>query len=198
MSITRPQPSLTRLTQFLNSKQCHDHSMNIDQLDGYLRAIASAPMTLEYGFYSELIFTGEKTRFINKVQKNQLTQDVVALLDFHRQQVEVERCDVLFELCYNADQAQRIAAEQWCRGFMQGYIIVEKEWEQLLSSYPAATAEGFNQVLDDALECVSVVADAEFALQQGTDTQAIRDQFTALPMRLQQLASLGQQLGQRV
>jgi hypothetical protein len=140
----------------------------------------------------------KKTRFINKVQKNQLTQDVVALLDFHRQQVEVERCDVLFELCYNAEQGQRIAAEQWCRGFMQGYIIVEKEWEELLSRYPSATAEGFNQVLDDALECVSVVADAGFALQQGTDTKTIHGQFTALPMRLQQLAALGQQLNQRV
>ncbi|CAH0990532.1 hypothetical protein SIN8267_00624 [Sinobacterium norvegicum] len=194
MSLIRPSEPLERLAKFLSSKQCHEHSMNIEQLDGYLRAVASAPVRLGRSFYSELIFAGKTPRCRDEAQKQQLAEDLEALLDFHRLQVAASECDVLFHSRYTTDKAKRIDAEQWCRGFMQGYIVVEKEWEELLDGCTDEGADAFEAVLDNALECISVVADAGFAEQQGVTEQQIANQFINLPAQLQYLATLGQAL----
>ncbi len=182
------------LKDVLGAKTALPQAMNIDQLDGYLRAVASAPVVLPKSYWLELVFGEINTVFDSDTERELFHSALDALLVYHRNQVFVGDCTLLLESEFCADQTARQGIEQWARGFMQGYIIVEKEWNELLELCPQSTQSRFSdgeEQIDNNLLILSTVADAQFALNDGVSEQQVASRFACLPQALISMAQLG-------
>ena len=182
------------LKDVLGAKTALPQAMNIDQLDGYLRAIASAPVVLPKRYWLELVFGELNTIFDSDTERELFHSALDALLLYHRDQVFAGNCTLMFESEFCADQAARQAIEQWARGFMQGYIIVEKEWNELLELSPQSTQSRFSdgeEQIDNNLLILSTVADAQFALNDGASEQEVISRFACLSQALISMAQHG-------
>ncbi|ROS04825.1 uncharacterized protein EDC56_0338 [Sinobacterium caligoides] len=194
MVAARDEQQWQPLIDYLHSELSPEHSMDSHQLDGYLRAIASAPVELPLSYYSELVFGESKVRFNNEGQRQDLMESLVAFSHFHQEQVRSGECELPFTIEYSAQKHDRIEVEQWARGYMQGYILAEKEWNELLALCPTSTSEQYQdseEQIDDNLLALSTVADADFAFTEGRSEHEVAECFRSLPDTVRSLAELG-------
>ncbi len=176
--------------ELLASSACPTYTMNIDQLDGYLHAVAAEPKAAKPQDWMPLVFGGELPRFIEGYVIESITNALIWLYNSHRAQVLNNECKLLFDYQYSPDKSARLRSEQWARGFMQGYIFWQDVWSQYLDEnqtssnldviLPATT----NDEIDDILATLSAVADADYAIQTGTAIENLSLMFNRLPEKV--------------
>jgi uncharacterized protein len=161
------------LSLFLESSRVPRHSMNFYQLDGYLCAICSAPVTLDKAIWLPLVFNERLPSYIDAEEELLIEQSLLALHAYHLQSASNKQCYLPCRSVYASLKEERVDVEQWARGFLQGYIVSESAWNQALDRAAEALSEHnlpsspFFDELDAIIYIVSSVADAEYALQQG-------------------------------
>jgi uncharacterized protein len=193
-SISSTRNNVGEIREYINelfaSPACPKYTMNIDQLDGYLRAIAAEPRPTQPKDWMPLIFGGEFPCFISGHSTDIITNALICLYNSHRAQVLNNQCVLPFRCEFSAEKSMRIQAEQWARGFMQGYIFWQDIWSRFLDEnqtssnlaviLPIAT----NDEIDDILATVSAVADADYALQTGVTIDELTLLFNQLSQKV--------------
>lgn len=178
------------IVKLLASNVCPAYTMNIDQLDGYLRAVASEPQATTPKVWMPLVFGGEFPCFIQGYEIDSITNALICLYNSHREQVLNKECFLPFPHVYSPDREERIQAEQWARGFMQGYIFWQDIWHQLLdenqtsSNLAVILPISTNDELDDILAIITAVADANYAVQTGVTFEDLILMFEQLPQKV--------------
>lgn len=185
------------LESFLESAQCPPNTMNFYQLDGYVRAVASAPGEIPLSQWEPLIFNEATPEFADILQAEQIQNAIADVYNFHRAQVKTGCCDLPCSNAYASLQKDRMNIEQWARGFLQGYIVCESNWNELLDGLQTdqngckVDAKTIFDDFDAILTIVSVVADAKYAVEVGTDPDELGAIFERLPRSLIQWGHIG-------
>lgn len=182
------------IAEVLASPQCPAYSMNLDQLDGYLRAVAVEPKPTEPTDWLPLIFGGEfggkLPSSVGDYSIDGITKALICIYNSHRVAVLSHQCVLPFSCEYSEHRNDRIRAEQWARGFMQGYIYWQDIWSQYLdenqtgSNLAVILPPSTNDELDDILATISAVADADYALLTGVTTADLIHMFNCLPQKI--------------
>lgn len=178
------------ITELLVSPACPQYTMNIDQLDGYLRAVAVEPMPTTPKDWMPLVFGGEFPCFISGYSIDSITNTLICLYNSHRVQVLTNQCVLSFLPEYTADNTMRIQSEQWARGFMQGYIFWQDIWGKFLDENQTGLNQAVilprstNDEIDDILATVSAVADPDYAMQTGATVNDLARMFKVLPEKV--------------
>ena len=176
--------------ELLVSPECPPYTMNMDQLDGYLRAIAAEPQATKVQSWMPLVFGGESPSFIAGHSKDSITNALICLYNSHRVQILNNTCSLAFPCEYSPDKALRLKGEQWARGFMQGYIFWQDIWRQYLdenqthSNLAVILPLSIYDEIDDILATVSAVADADYALHMGASIDNLKQMFQQLPQKV--------------
>lgn len=178
------------ISELLASPACPAYTMNMEQLDGYLRAIAAEPRPTNAKHWIPLVFGGEFPCFINGYSVDSITNALICLYNSHRAQVLNETCELAFICEYSPDKNARLKSEQWARGFMQGYIFWQDVWSQYLdenqtlSNLAVILPLSIYDEIDDILAVVSAVADPDYALQTGVVIDDLIVMFHQLPQKV--------------
>lgn len=178
------------IAELLASSVCPAYTMNMEQLDGYLRAIAAEPRDTRPKDWMPLIFGGEFPCFICGYSTDTITNALICLYNSHRADVLRGQCTLSFQYQFSEDRTTRIQAEQWARGFMQGYIFWQDIWSQYLdenqtgSNLAVILPISANDEIDDILATVSAVADANYAMQTGVTVDELTQMFNRLPQKV--------------
>ena len=178
------------IAELLASPACPPYTMNIDQLDGYLHAVAAEPKVTSAKDWMPLVFGGEFPYFIDGYTTEYITNALIWLYNSHRAQVLSNECELLFTCEYSPDRSERIRAEQWARGFMQGYIFWQDVWSQYLDenqtglNLAVILPLSMNDEIDDILATLSAVTDADYAMQTGVKITDLSLMFNRLPEKV--------------
>jgi len=174
----------------LTSEACPRYTMNMDQLDGYLHAIAAEPEPVTPDEWLPLVFGGEFPCFISGYSTEAITNALICLYNSHRSQVLNNQCTLPFICEFSVDKEKRISAEQWARGFMQGYLFWEPVWSRIFaenqtrSNLAVILPTSSHDELDDILAALTAVADADYALHTGATLDDLRRMFNQFPQRI--------------
>jgi|GEM_PF-713290 len=178
------------IAKLLASSVCPTYTMNLEQLDGYLHAIAAELNATNPEAWMPLVFGGEFPCFIEGYSTVGITNALICLYNSHRTQVLNGQCRLSFPYEYSDDRTKRIQAEQWARGFMQGYIFWQDIWAQFLdenqtgSNLAVILPLSTNDEIDDILATISAVADADYAMQTGVTEDELILMFNRLPQKV--------------
>lgn len=185
-----PKGAEELLSLVLGSAACPAYSMNIDQLQGYLRSIAAEPAANHPQDWIPLIFGGELPSRIDEFDAASITKALFCTYNSIRESVLKQECVLHFAPEYLEDRKLRVKCEQWARGYLQGYIHWQNIWDQYFdetqtSSKLAVILPGsINDDLDAILATVSAVADAEYALLTGVTRTELTHMFNCLPQKV--------------
>lgn len=188
------------LESFLESPARPPNSMNFYQLDGYLRAICCGPGLADADEWLPLVFNDDQAQYCDAAEAECFMDAVINLYGFHADQVLHNHCDLPMPACYSVVHEGRINQEQWARGFLQGYIYWEEQWNNLLDRVPLVQIgpqpepESSADKIDEILYVISTVADAELAVAQGTERDKLDDIFAGLPALLILCGRIGRAL----
>lgn len=197
LAVSRNLENEALLASFLESTQCPVNTMNFYQLDGYLRALACAPVNLPLAQWQPLIFNDTTPTYNDQAHAEQIQCSVINLYNFHCAQVINDRCDLPCSNAYLGSQEDRIDIEQWARGFLQGYIVCESNWNELLDGMQSdqvghkIDTKTILDDFDDILSIVSAVADAKYAVQEGTNPEELGAIFARLPKSVIRFGQIG-------
>lgn len=186
------------LMAFLALPERPPHTMNFYQLDGYIRALCSGPGQVGDSDWLALVFNDEAPAYTSAQEAEQFVEAINALYRFHTEQVMAHCCDLPFTPTYTAEHDQRVNAEQWARGFLQGDIYWEKNWTRAIAMPTPKKAlkmlktDSLSDELDEIISIVTTVADADWALAQGANLASINKDFARLPEVLMHYANIGQ------
>lgn len=178
------------INELLGSPACPAYTMNMEQLDGYLRAIAAEPKSTNAKHWMPLVFGGEFPRFISGYSIDSITNALICLYNSHRAQVLNKTCELAFSCEYSPDKTTRLKSEQWARGFMQGYIFWQDVWSQYLdenqtgSNLAVILPLSIYDEIDDILAVISAVADPDYALHTGVAIDDLIVMFHQLPQKV--------------
>lgn len=178
------------IEELLASPNCPPYTMNIDQLDGYLHAVAAEPKPAKAKDWMPLIFGGEWPHLISGYSGESITNALIWLYNSHREQVLNNSCELSFACEYSPDRSARVRAEQWARGFMQGYIFWQDVWAQYLdenqtnSNQTGILPSVMNDEIDDILAVLGAVADADYAVRTGVKIEDLSLMFNRLPEKV--------------
>ena len=188
------------LEPFLESESCPMHTMNFYQLDGYLRALAGAPKLLEFNSWMPLVFADEKPAYESKEEATKISNAIISLYNFHISEVSNQLCSLPCDHFYSASRDARINIEQWARGFLQGYIVLQDIWGHFLNENQTTgqladiLPELISDEIDAILAIVSNVADAEYAVQNGVNVDDLTLMFTQFPAQIINYGRIGRAL----
>lgn len=188
------------LTTFLESSGRPPFTMNFCQLDGYIKALTLLSDCCDNEWFP-LIFGDQSPAWRDEQEALQIRESIQTLVDFHRQQLQQDCCDLPLDVDYSPNREERMDLEQWARGFLQGYSFQDDQWSSLLEFAPGIrvdgnlTTESLADEMDAVLYIVSTVADADFAVVQGVPEAELDSIFRRLPVAL---ISLGQSVKQRI
>ena len=178
------------IAELLASPACPAYTMNIEQLDGYLRAIAAEPKPTNTKHWIPLVFGGEIPLFISGYSIDSIINALISLYNSHRAQVLNNTCELEFLCEYSPDKNTRLKSEQWARGFMQGYIFWQDVWSQFLdenqtgSNLAVILPLSIYDEIDDILAVISAVADPDYALQTGVAIDDLIVKHHQLPQKV--------------
>lgn len=191
------------LAAFLESPAVPANSMNIFQLDGYLRAIALTPGAIAEDMWIPLVFNDLEPGYESDVQRLLILGQLHALYDYHRGEIAINLCNLPCCAVYARLQEERVDLEQWARGFIQGYIIREEDWNKALTRMTNSqtdhkiSANAFFDEFDAILTIVSTVADAKYAVETGFNPGDLVEVFESFPDSIIRWGRLGRSLSER-
>lgn len=186
--------------EFIASAICPAHSMNFYQLDGYLRGISTAPGKITPDTWLPLVFNDQEPSYQDAEQRDRIFSNLLNLHKFHIDQINRNLCDLPCAIAYARLQEERVDLEQWARGFLQGYIVRDEDWNQALIKVTNRQIEhkiGAITLFDDLdaiITIVSTVADAKYAVETGTDPDDLVAIFESLPDSIVRCGCLGRRL----
>lgn len=190
--------------RFITSSACPLHSMNFYQLDGYLRAICVAPGDCPEERWLPLVFNDQIPDYQDAEQRDRIVSKLLNLHRFHIEQVAGNLCDLPCAASYARLQEERVDLEQWARGFLQGYIVREEDWNKALFKMTNNQIEhkiGAITLFDDfdaIITIVSTVADANYAVETGTNPDDLVAIFESLPDSIVRCGYLARRLDGQV
>ncbi|RYE32842.1 MAG: YecA family protein [Sphingobacteriales bacterium] len=192
------------LEPFLESDVCPQHTMNFYQLDGYLKALAGAPKLLEFDSWMSLVFADEKPAYRSKEQSTAILNTIIKLYNFNITEVLNKFCSFPCDHTYSANRIDRINIEQWARGFLQGYIVLQDCWSHFINENQTTDqladilSETILDEIDAILAVVSTVADAEYALHNGVPLNELSASFDRLPELIISYGRIGKSLRPKI
>lgn len=199
-ALTREADIESEWEAFIASPEAPPHSMNFYQLDGYLRAISAAPGKVTKDVWLPLVFNDQEPAYKDANQRDRIVSKLLNLHRFHIEQVAGNLCDLPCAAAYARLQEERVDLEQWARGFLQGYIVREEDWNQALFKMTNSQIEnkiGAITLFDDfdaIIAIVSTVADAKYAVETGTNPDDLAAIFESLPDSIVRCGCLGRLL----
>lgn len=115
-------------------------TFDIDQLRGFLWAVAGSPVVVEPNELLEVIFNideNEKppanyTPFKNPTQAKDYLSLILRLHDEAIEQIIDEEFVWPTEYCIDVDGQESYNFRQWCSGFIYGYVWLEETWDDCL------------------------------------------------------------------
>lgn len=135
LSPTLSDEDMDELSDFLLSDATSDETMMLDCLDGYLTALAAAPVMPDASIWLPKVWGSserDEPSFENYAQLERIT----ALIMRHMSNLVVglqqnpDACEPIFDSAVYPDSPQEyIDAEMWAYGFMKGVDIQRKEWQ---------------------------------------------------------------------
>lgn len=194
------RPELAELRALLESSQCPAHSMNFYQLDGYVRALCTAPGGSASQDWVPLVFNEQEPAYTSADHQRLIHQQLDALYQFHSAQVARNLCNLPCSTVYARLLEARPDIEQWARGFMQGYIVREDEWNNALNWVTNShmnhkiSPNAIYDEFDAILAIVSQVADADYALATGVQEPELVQAFETFANTVVRWGQLGRKL----
>jgi uncharacterized protein len=173
-------------------------TMNLFQLDGYLRAVAAGPGDAIYSDWVPLVFGDQPPDFATEEELATITKALISLYTWHREQALAGLSELPFAPIYSPIKQDRLDGEQWARGFMQGYIFWQDIWSQILEEHQtsaklaAILPRSADDEIDAILATISCVADAEYAVLTGVNPANLTQLFNRLPQSVIDYGRLGQ------
>lgn len=115
-------------------------TFNIDQLRGFLWAIAGSPIHIEAHEWLEIIFNIDEAEkqpanyspFKTAEQTETYLGLLVRLYNQQIAQIIDEKFEWPTEYCINDDGQNNDQLSQWCSGFIYGYVWLEETWDDCL------------------------------------------------------------------
>lgn len=154
------QRALARLKDFLDEQERPEGTFNLQQLYGYLFAIAAAPEMVPPSQWLPVIFNDEDAVYRDMQQANDILQTVMGIYNQLNRQV-LDRdprlpgvCQPLQSVVKNLEPDAPLSL--WAQGFLEGHNFVAEMWDE-------NTPEGLDEELGSCLMILSFFADAELA-----------------------------------
>ena len=194
------RPELTELKALLESPLCPANSMNFYQLDGYIRGLCVAPGGSAGHDWMPLVFNELEPDYPSAGHQRLIHQQLEALYQFHSAQVARNLCNLPCSTVYARLLEARPDIEQWARGFMQGYIVREDEWNNALNWVTNShmnhkiSPNAIYDEFDAILAIVSHVADADYALATGVPEPELVQAFETFANTVIRWGQLGREL----
>ena len=183
--VKRYQEYLAVWEVFVESGRAPEYTMDCYQLQGYLCALARGPGESNEADWIPLVFGGEVPQAFADLE-----QILTCIRGLYRDQVNEQlqsMCRLPFDHRFESDRSARVPAEQWARGFMQGYIYWQNIWSEISDqtqtnqNQAAILHIGVLDEIDDILASISAVADAEYALTLGKTVEELYNFNEELP-----------------
>ncbi len=178
------------IQELLASQALPTYSMDVDQLDGYMRAVATELRSTTPNEWIPLVFGGEYPSYIAGYSQEAITNALICLYNSHRVQIQNHECNLSFPYRFTENREGRVRAEQWARGFMQGYIFWQEVWGQFLDENQTGLNQAVilpasaNDEIDDILATITAVADANYAMSTGVTLEQLTVMFERLPKKV--------------
>lgn len=191
---------LNALAEFLESPLVPAFTMNVYQLEGYLRAVSLAPGDIEEQRWLSLIFNEQEPAYQSSEQRVSVLSLIRGRYSHHCLEVAQNLCRLPCAHGYARLQGDRVNLEQWARGALQGYIVCEDEWSRALAEsegdLPDQKIDGFANCdeFDAIVAIVSTVADAKYAVEMGADVDSLPALFESFPDSVVRWGALGRRL----
>jgi uncharacterized protein len=169
-------------------------------LDGFVRAMCSAPAVLSPVSWANEVFCKKEPNFADKQEASPYYAGLFALYNHQMEQVIEGECQFPIDTRYAADPKKRQPIERWCAGFLHGHKQAEKIWDEMMALYPepdietSITMDSLPEQLESILDLVSIVADSDAAVKDGTDAATLDKTFAALGKNIILYGLIGQAL----
>ncbi|WP_369602180.1 UPF0149 family protein [Hahella sp. SMD15-11] len=193
---------LQKLESFLADEARHDDALDLDQLQGFLFAIASCPMPPEEGEWMPVIF-GENG-------DDQAHPEIVALVrrlhDSIRQDIEQGTWTLPERCVFSWDNWERRYLDAWVEGFLMTDEWLEDHWRQALAAARHKHLDGYSEfaeALDEILAFMQIYADIDDALEtvereQPDRADEFREQLARGRENIQEELRVYAEVGQRL
>lgn len=187
---------LARLRDFLDGDERPEGTFCLEQLYGYLFAIASAPVMAPPSQWLSVIFNDKDAIYRDMREANDILQAVMAIYNQLNAQV-LEREPRLPGICQPVSEAIKnlefgSPLSQWAQGFLEGHNFLVEMWDE-------GTPEALDEELGSCLMILSFFADIELAetyhaesSQPGISLETMADSILKLfPEAMSAYANLG-------
>ena len=169
-------------------------------LDGYVRAMCCAPAVLSPVNWANEVFRKKEPNFADRQDANPFYAGLFALYNHQMEQVIEGQCQLPVDGRYSTEAKKREPIERWCAGFLHGHKQAEEIWDEMILLYPEPDLE-FDLAMDTVaeqleflLDQISIVADSETAIKDGTDPASLDSIFAKLDKNIVLYGLIGQAL----
>ena len=129
------ESGLVRLDEFLGAEQRPQACMVLDELDGFLTALACGPDSVPESEWLPEVWGDEGAGFASAAEEQEIANLIRGLL--RSVEEELREGDTFEPMWYETvDEAGNdiVEPEGWCAGFMRGTQLREAQWEALFES----------------------------------------------------------------
>lgn len=187
---------LGQLKAFLESAARPEGTFNLEQLYGYLFAVACAPEMIMPSQWLPIIFNDEDAGYSGLDEANTILQVIMLIYNDLNRQV-LERSPALPACCQPVNDAMQnlepdSSLAMWAQGFLEGHDFMLDIWND-------HTPDEFDEELGSCMMILSFFADAELAsayhaesAESGVTLEAMADSMLKLfPEAMRAYAHLG-------
>ncbi len=129
------ESGLVRLDEFLGAEQRPQACMVLDELDGFLTALACGPEQVPESEWLPDVWGDEGAGFASTAEELEISHLIRGLLRSVEEELrEGDRFEPMWYETVDEEGNDVVEPEGWCAGFMRGTQLREARWEALFES----------------------------------------------------------------
>jgi len=122
------EQDIERLEELLGSEIFHGEAMTLDELQGFLCAVASGPETILPSRWLPVAL-GEEPRYESPAQAEEM---LGLVMRFYNQNLSaLNRGEGVELILYHLPDSEDYDYEDWCRAYLDGVDLCETPWEEV-------------------------------------------------------------------
>ena len=121
------ETEIQRLEDLLGSEIFHDEAMWLDELQGFLCAVASGPELIGPSQWLPVAL-GEDPRYESADQAQEVLDLVMRF--YNQNVVALDRGGSIELILYRMEDSDEYNFESWCRAYLDGVELSELDWEE--------------------------------------------------------------------
>ncbi len=139
---TLSDKEMDELSNFLLSDATSDETMMLDSLDGYLTAIATAPVMPASSLWLPGVWgpsANDAPKFASDAQSKRITSLIMRHLSnlIVSLQQDADACEPIFDSAvYPGSTEEFIDGEMWAYGYMKAIALQAQEWQEIFDAHP--------------------------------------------------------------